>query len=320
MKAVKIMKQAAMIVCLLLLLCGCSARDPEVSSASAASETVEVSVSEASVPEASIPEVSVSEASVSEVSNPETSDPEASVESEESASPITDILSQVSYDDHNFVTEREFYRVLTDALDAYGLKMTACTDGTADFYFDYGNITEVKLMTLSADPQEVAADIQDAEAQQAQKEEALSGGSLSDAQYRGLSRNNQYDPQRDPMESDRLVTAFIIHASAAQDDQTLFYMVSSIAYSILHPDFQDDTTAFDALKQNLFQLYAGNTADADYVSWIHGVSTKDQDASLTIPGNGMECWFGTKEDRSLWLDITPYVYYEELIDVATAIG
>lgn len=308
MKAVKRMKQYAVIVLCLLILCGCHSQAP-----ASAAPTEQVSVYETPVSEMPAP------SSVAESTQP-SEEPAASVQSEESASPAASVLSQVEYDGHNFVTEREFYRVMTEALDAYGLEMTACTDGSADFYFDYDNISEVKLLTLSADPREVEADIADAVSQQTRKENALSEGSLSEAQYRGLSKDTQYDPRRNPMESERLVTACIIHASAAADDQALFYMVSSIAYSILHPDFQEDTAAFDALKLNLFRLYAGNTADADYVSWVHGISTTEKDVSLTIPGNAIECWFGTKEDRSLWLDITPYVYYEPLIDVATAIG
>ena len=66
------------------------------------------------------------------------------------------------------------------------------------------------------------------------------------------------------------------------------------------------------MKSNVYMLYANNTSDADYVSWIEGI---DYTKSLTIPGNAVECWFATKEDQSLWLNITMYIYYDHKTEV-----
>lgn len=301
------MKQCLCMLTLILVLCACTASPAAVSdsadvsgSVREASETVQSALEDPSV-------------------QPATSnfDQEDIVET---LPEISSILEAVVYDENNFVTEQEFYRALADILACYQIEMSPCPDDSADFVFLYDNITSVKLLTLGSDKQEVAEDIRSALEQHSQKQDALDAGSLEDAQYLGISKDLQYDNSRNPLESQDLVVAFILASTASQEDQSLFYMVSAAAYAILHPDYTSDTAAFEDLKQNLFSFYANNTADADYVSWINRVSTTEKDASLTIPGNALECWFGTKADRSLWLDITPYIYYEKIIDVAVTVG
>lgn len=256
-------------------------------------------------------------ASISEATPAAVSSPEEPTAPKPSPTAIQTILEQVPRDSHSFVTERDFYQALSEILADYNIKMTPCTDGSAHFTFDYANIHDVRLLTLAASPETVAADIAEAEQLQQEKQSALAQGRLEDAQHRGLIRDYPFDPDRDVLQSEDLVVSFLITCSSAQEDQSLFYMVSSAALAILHPEYRSDQDAFDDLKDNVLTLYANSTADADYVSWIDAIVPG---ASLTIPGNGIECWFGTKADRSLWLDITPYVYYDALIDVATAIG
>lgn len=284
-----------MCLALLLLLSGCGGAS---SSAATPEEVAPVSVSEP-------PSVSLA----SSAEEPEEPSP--------SPSAVQGILAEVPRDRHNFVTERDFYQALSAILADYNIEMTPCADGSAHFTFQYANIQDVRLLTLAASPDTVAADIAEAEQLQQEKQSALAQGNLEEAQHRGLVRDYPFDPDRDVRQSDDLVVSFLITCSSAQEDQSLFCMVASAALAILHPGYQSDQDAFDDLKANVLTLYANSTADADYVSWIDAIVP---DASLTIPGNGIECWFGTKADRSLWLDITPYVYYDALIDVATAIG
>lgn len=291
----------ALFVALLFLLSGCSGAVP---SSTVASSSVESAPEPTQLP-AQEPDTPASAANST-----------VELESEEPTE-IQKILEQVPRDGHNFVTERDFYQALSAILADYNIEMTPCTDGSAHFTFEYANIQDVRLLTLSAPPETVAADIAEAEQLQQEKQSALEQGNLEEAQHRGLVRDYPFDPDRDVLQSGDLVVSFLITCSSAQEDQSLFYMVSSAALAILHPEYRSDQEAFDDLKANVLTLYANNTADADYVSWIDAIQP---DSSLTIPGNGIECWFGTKADRSLWLDITPYVYYEDLIDVATAIG
>ncbi|MCF0229532.1 MAG: hypothetical protein HUJ76_07585, partial [Parasporobacterium sp.] len=168
--------------------------------------------------------------------------------------------------------------------------------------------------------EQVRADIENAREAAETSSAALNSGDLENAQNLGLQRDYTFDPSKDILNSEDLVVSFVITGGSSQDDQNLFYLVSSAALAILHPDYVSDRDAFDDLKQNLLMLYANNTTDTDYASWISGFGSREEGTSLTIPGNAVECWFATTKDKSLYLDITLYVYYEPLIDVGVAIG
>ena len=93
------------------------------------------------------------------------------------------------------------------------------------------------------------------------------------------------------------------------------YIAASAALTILNPNYSDTKTAFNDLKSHLFKLYS--YSDSDTVSWVDGI---DNERSFIIPGNAIECWLGVAEDDSIYIAITTYIQYEEIIDIAGSGG
>ena len=284
------MKRLLSLLFLLLLLCSCG--EPETS-----------------VPE-TIPVIQPESASVAAENPDHSSVPEGL--QDETTQRARQIIENIPYDENNFVSEKDFYAALSEILALHDIQMTPCSDGSAYFAFQYDNITNVRLLTLAIPESEVQKDIEEVIRLYDEKTEALESGDMENAQHRGLIKDIPFDPQRDVWSSDYRVVSFVITGSASPDDQSLFYLVSSAAYAILQPKCEDEKEAFELMKSNVYMLYANNTSDADYVSWIEGI---DYTKSLTIPGNAVECWFATKEDQSLWLNITMYIYYDHKTEV-----
>jgi|GEM_PF-1829607 len=219
-----------------------------------------------------------------------------------------EIIGRLDYSNGNFISERDFYNMLTEMLSVHGVEMSASDDANSYFCFDYVNVDSVRFLTMSKTQAQIDEDI------------ALINEALADTED-DLEPNevefskSTFDKSKDVLKSDDRVTSFVVSATSSQDDQTLMYIVASAALTILNPNYSDTKTAFNDLKSHLFKLYS--YSDSDTVSWVDGI---DNERSFTIPGNAIECWLGVAEDDSIYIAITTYIQYDEIIDIAGSGG
>lgn len=233
--------------------------------------------------------------------------PEPTVEPEPEIDPIAaaeaEILANVEYRD-GFVTEAEFYDTLRQLLALHDAEMTEYPGDTAYYYFNYDNVEDVRLLTISKTLREIETDRAAAIKGETEEEE-------EDASEEPVS----FDPDKDVTSSTDYVTSFVMTAGTGSMDQQFMFLVSACVWCIFHPDYQCTDDAFAYLWRALFTLY-GNS-EGQSVSTVAGI---DPTMSFTVPGNGVEAWMGTSDNGNYIVAITVYATYDELIDVAGTTG
>lgn len=288
-------KLICIFLCLFLMINLASCANTDGSAGQAASESpASDEVQEASV----APDIPMNSSSgEAGAASPSLSDPEL-------AQQIQDILAELDFSDEGFLTQEDFYRALGQILNLHAVELSPSQTSNAQFCFNYSNVTDVRLLTMSQTAEQIQEDVEAAR-------RAVEESESSQRPELKLNEDAVMESAEAVRESHNYVTSFVITSTTEQDDQTLMFLAASAALAILDPNYDNTETAFHALRGNLFNLY--NNSGGNAVSWIDGI---DNSKSFVIPGNAIECWLGLMDDGNFYLAITPYARYDEIIDIA----
>ena len=253
-------------------------------------------------------------------------------EPEETPEPLSEttlaemaIFDKIDYSEGNFLTEEEFYAILTEVLALHDLEMTPYPGDGAYFYFNYNNLSGVRLLTVGKTMEEIEADKEEAWASyQAEVEEyakkreaAQSGGSYEPPEETPAPEEEEepFDYDKDVLHSQDYVISFVLAAGDTEMDQQVMFLVSAAVWCILDPHFNNTDDAFQYLWRALYTTYAHSEGLS--ASTIDGINS---DYPFTIPGNAAEAWLGTDDAGNYILAITNYAVYDEIIDINATAG
>lgn len=236
-----------------------------------------------------------------------------------------EIFDAIDYSNGNFLTEAEFYDILSRVLALHDLEMTRYPGANAYFYFNYGNLSGVRLLTVAKTMEEIEADKEQAWAdhraaaeEYAAERQALASGETYEAPEETEKPEEEaeaFDASKDVENSQDYVISFVLSAADTEMDQQVMFLVSAAVWCILDPKFNNTDDAFQYLWRALYTTY-GNSEGLS-ASTIDGI---DNSMPFTIPGNGVEAWLGTDEAGNYILAITNYAVYDEIIDIAGTNG
>ena len=311
------MKHLPSIIALLLIaalltgLCACATaaaeEEPTIAEIAAPAETEELTAAEepADTPEPTATPEPLSETTLAEMA----------------------ILDAIDYSNGNLITEADFYAMLKDLLALHDLQMTPYPGSNGYFYFNYGNLEGVRLLTIGRTAEELAADQEQAWAdyyaeveEYAKQREAAQNGTTYEAPEDAEEENEEtgeraFDPDKDVENSQDYVISFVLSAGDSEMDQQVMFLVSAAVWCIMDPHFNNTDDAFAYLWRALYTTYAHSEGLS--ASTIDGI---DSDYPFTIPGNAAEAWLGTDDAGNYILAITNYAVYDEIIDINATAG
>lgn len=236
------------------------------------------------------------------------------------------IFDSIDYSEGNLITESDFYAMLKEVLALHDLELTPYPGDNGYFYFNYGNLDGVRLLTISRTPEELDADKEEAwadyyaevEEYAAQRQAAQNGETYvspeEDAEETEEKESN-FDPNKDVEKSQDYVISFVLSAGTSEMDQQVMFLVSAAVWCIMDPHFNNTDDAFQYLWRALYTTYAHSEGLS--ASTIDGI---DSDYPFTIPGNAAEAWLGTDDAGNYILAITNYAVYDEIIDINATAG
>ena len=237
------------------------------------------------------------------------------------------ILDAIDYTNGNLITEADFYAMLKEILALHDLQMTPYPGSNGYFYFNYGNLEGVRLLTIGRTAEELAADQEQAWAdyyaeveEYAKQREAAQNGTTYEAPVDAEDETEEtgesaFDPDKDVENSQDYVISFVLSAGDSEMDQQVMFLVSAAVWCILDPHFNNTDDAFMYLWRALYTTYAHSEGLS--ASTIDGI---DSDYPFTIPGNAAEAWLGTDDAGNYILAITNYAVYDEIIDINATAG
>ena len=237
------------------------------------------------------------------------------------------IIDAIDYSNGNLITEADFYAMLKELLALHDLQMTPYPGSNGYFYFNYGNLEGVRLLTIGRTAEELAADQEQAWAdyyaeveEYAKQREAAQNGTTYEAPEDAEEENeetgeNAFDPDKDVENSQDYVISFVLSAGDSEMDQQVMFLVSAAVWCIMDPHFNNTDDAFAYLWRALYTTYAHSEGLS--ASTIDGI---DSDYPFTIPGNAAEAWLGTDDAGNYILAITNYAVYDEIIDINATAG
>ena len=311
------MKHLPSIIALLLIaalltgLCACATaaaeEEPTIAEIAAPAETEELTAAEepADTPEPTATPEPLSETTLAEMA----------------------ILDAIDYSNGNLITEADFYAMLKELLALHDLEMTPYPGSNGYFYFNYGNLEGVRLLTIGRTAEELAADQEQAWAdyyaeveEYAKQREAAQNGTTYEAPEDAEEENEEtgeraFDPDKDVENSQDYVISFVLSAGDSEMDQQVMFLVSAAVWCIMDPHFNNTDDAFAYLWRALYTTYAHSEGLS--ASTIDGI---DSDYPFTIPGNAAEAWLGTDDAGNYILAITNYAVYDEIIDINATAG
>lgn len=221
----------------------------------------------------------------------------------------TEILDGLDYSQENFLTEEVFYKTLMELLALRDLELTPYPGENAYYFCNYDNVENVKLLTVSKTWDEIEADRIQA---QLDYEARLAG---EETEEEKVQEEVVFDAAKDVTASQDYVVSFVMSASPAETDQQLLFLITSAAWAILNPKYDNIDDSFAYLWMALFNNY--NYGGGLSASTIDGFNNE---YSFTIPGNAAEAWIGTDENGNYIVAITLYAVYDEVIDIAGSTG
>ena len=237
-----------------------------------------------------------------------------------------EIFDAIDYSGGNFITEEEFYSILTDVLALHDLEMTPYPGDGAYFYFNYNNLAGVRLLTVGKTMEEIETDKEAAWAdyqaeveEYAQKKEAARNGTVYEAPEETTGpeaeADEPFDYTNDVLHSQDYVISFVLAAGDTEMDQQVMFLVSAAVWCIMDPHYNNTDDAFAYLWRALYTTYAHSEGLS--ASTIDGI---DSSYPFTIPGNAAEAWLGTDDAGNYILAITNYAVYDEIIDINATAG
>ena len=264
----------------------------------------------------------------------ETTGPEVTPEPEETEEPLSGttlaemaIFDQIDYSEGNFLTEEQFYAILTEVLALHDLEMTPYPGDGAYFYFNYNNLAGVRLLTVGRTMDQIEADREEAWAdyyaeveEYAKKREAAQNGTTYEAPEEPAETEEEeeeepFDYDKDVLHSQDYVISFVLAAGDTETDQQVMFLVSAAVWCIMDPHFNNTDDAFAYLWRALYTTYAHSEGLS--ASTIDGI---DSEYPFTIPGNAAEAWLGTDDAGNYILAVTNYAVYDEIIDINATAG
>lgn len=307
MKPITSITALLLIAALLMGLCACGST----------TQTEEPTIEETAVP-------AETEEPVEAAPEPE---PEATPEPlSETALAEMAIFDAIDYSEGNLITEADFYAMLKEVLALHDLELTPYPGDNGYFYFNYGNLDGVRILTISRTPEELEADKEAAWAdyyaeveEYAAKREAAQNGETYVApeaeEEEAEEKESTFDPDKDVENSEDYVISFVLSAGTSEMDQQVMFLVSAAVWCIMDPHFNNTDDAFQYLWRALYTTYAHSEGLS--ASTIDGI---DSDYPFTIPGNAAEAWLGTDDAGNYILAITNYAVYDEIIDINATAG
>ena len=231
---------------------------------------------------------------------------EAVPQTDERSQSEKDVLSGLDYSRENFITEEVFYATLMELLALHDLELTRYPGDGAYYFCNYGNVENVKLLTVGKPWEQIEID-------RAQAQEDYEARLAGEEAAERAEKTATFYAAKDVEHSQDCVVSFVVSASRAETDQQLLFLISSAAWAILNPKYDSIEDSFDYLWSALFNNY--NHGGGLSASTIDGI---DNTQSFTIPGNAVEAWIGTDENDNFIVAITLYAEYDEVIEVNSA--